>query len=361
MDYNTYHNKLKGALIGRFAGCALGAPVELMEIGQLIHFAQSVDGQEFPPLNYFLKAPNPDGKRYMVGKGRHFTRNEMSFLPPDDDIIYTLLSLLMLEKHGNRLTTEDVASFWVKYLPMECTFTSERTTLKNILDGVSPSIAATVNNLEQEYIGAAIRIDGYGYVHPGNPKKAVSLASVDAFLSHRDSGLHSAMYFSALISLAFTSKDIDKSMVEALEYIPKDSEFYRNITWALSVRHQVTNYSIANRFVTERFPEMSWVHSINNACLTIWGIHLGKEDFAKGISETVAMAYDNDCTAATVGSVLGAYLGIDSIDSKWYLPWHNRILSYLNGIDSFNLDDVIERFYKLGVENMSLPIEESNN
>jgi ADP-ribosylglycohydrolase len=62
--------------------------------------------------------------------------------------------------------------------------------------------------------------------------------------------------------------------------------------------------------------EMSWVHAINNVWLTVWGINIGKDDYTKGISETVAMAYDNDCTAATVGSVLGAYLGIEAIDKK---------------------------------------------
>jgi len=350
MNMKNYKKKLSGAIIGRFAGCALGAPVELMEIGELINFAKKIN-QPFPPTEYFKDAPNPDEKRYLVGKGRHFTSTDMHFLSTDDDIAYTLLSLLMLEEHGNNLTTYNVADYWKRYLPLECTFTSERTTLNNIFDGIDPLDAALVNNTELEYIGAAIRIDGYGYVHPGNPIAAVKLAYQDAYLSHRDSGLNSAIYFTALLSLAFISSDIDKSMYKALEFVPKDSEFYKQISWALDIMHQVSNYEIANKLVSERFVDMSWVHAINNACLTVWGIHLGKDDYTKGISETVAMAYDNDCTAATVGSVLGAYLGIDKIESKWYDPWNNRILSYLHGIDSFDLDDVINRFYTLGIKN----------
>ena len=34
----VYLNKLKGAIYGRFAGCALGAPVELLSIGELKSF-----------------------------------------------------------------------------------------------------------------------------------------------------------------------------------------------------------------------------------------------------------------------------------------------------------------------------------
>lgn len=347
LDDVTYLSKLKGAIVGRFAGCALGAPVELMSQEALIAFANSIEGQEFPPTNYFLQAPNPDSPRYLVGKGRQFTRHEMAFLPPDDDIMYTLLSLLMMEKHGRNLQVSDVAQFWLKYLPVECTYTAERTTLNNLMNGVSPQEAAIVNNLELDYIGAAIRIDGYGYVFPGNPHEAARMAYQDAILSHREEGLHSALYFSALISLAFTSDDLDQAMVDALDVIPSESKFYQEISWAISVKDTIHDYVTANAIVTNRFPGMSWVHAINNAVLTIWGINFGKHDFEKGISQAVAMAYDNDCTGATVGSVLGAYLGIEAIDSKWYKPWHNTIRSYLKVIPEFQLDDVIERFFRL--------------
>ncbi len=344
-----YLEKLKGAIIGRFAGCALGAPVEMMELGKLRNFCKKTN-QVFPPTDYFKVAPDPDSKRYSIGKGRHFTSSEMNFLSTDDDIAYTLLSLLMLEEKGINLTTNDVADYWMKYLPIECTFTAERTTLQNLYDGIEPELAGTINNEEFEYIGAAIRIDGYGYINPGKPELAVKLAYQDAFLSHREDGLYSALYFSALVALSFTSIDIVKSMYEALKYIPKTSNFYEQVKWALSIKDEVLDYQTANYLVTNRFKEMSWAHAVNNACLTIWGINIGKKNFEKGITETVAMGYDNDCTAATVGSVLGAYFGINSIDEKWYKPWNNTILSYLNGIDEFQLDDVINRFYKLGLK-----------
>lgn len=345
----NYKSKLSGAIIGRFAGCALGCPVELMEIGELQNYANKI-GQEFPPLYYFKEAPNPDGERYSIGKGRHFTSTDMKFLSTDDDIAYTLLTLLNLEKYGESITTDNIADSWIKYLPLECTFTAERTTLSNLLNGVSVEEAGKRNNDEDEYIGASIRIDGYGYVNPGNPLEASKLAYIDASLSHKDSGVYSAMYFAALIALAFESKDIDLSMYDALQYIPSNSVFHKELTWALSVKETVTDYQIANDLVKKRYPGMSWVHAINNACLTVWGIHLGRNNYTKGISETVAMAYDNDCTAATVGSVLGAYLGIEAIDAKWYTPWNNRILSYLKGITEFKLNEVIERFYKIAIE-----------
>ena len=346
---NGYRRKLEGAIIGRFAGCALGAPVEMMEIGKLRSFCEKTN-QPFPPVYYFRVAPDPDSVRYKYGKGRDFTSKDMRYLSTDDDIAYTILSLMMLEDKLDKLSVSDVADYWLKYLPKECTFTSERTTLTNLENGVAPHEAAIPNNNELDYIGAAIRVDGYGYVFPGNPKKAVELAYQDAYLSHRGDGLYSALYFAALISLAFKSENIEDSIVEALQYIPSDSNFHKQITWAISMKNFVTDYEVANRLVTERFPGMSWAHSINNACLTIWGIYLGQNDYSKGITQTVAMGYDNDCTAATVGSVLGAYLGIDKIDKKWYEKWNNTILSYFHGIESFKINDIVNRFYDVYFE-----------
>jgi ADP-ribosylglycohydrolase len=249
-------------------------------------------------------------------------------------------------------TTEDVAKYWIKYLPVECTFTAERTTLVNLLNGFSVSKAKYSQKDEMDYIGAAIRIDGYAYVYPGNPDKAVELAYKDANLSHTEDGLFSALYFAALISMAFTSNDIVSSMEEALQYIPESSNFFQQVKWALEVKEEVINYQIANNYVTKRFPNMSWAHAINNACLTVWGIYIGRNDIEKGITETVAMGYDNDCTAATVGSVLGAYLGISRLHQKWYKSWNDKVLSYLNGINEFSLNDIINRYFSLGKENL---------
>lgn len=343
---NDYNDKLKAAIIGRFAGCALGAPVEMMEFGKLLAFCEEIN-QELPPLNYFKKAPNPDDVRYKYGKGKDFTLPDMEFLSTDDDIMYTLLSLIMMEELKDDFNTKNISTYWQKYLPLECTFTAERTTLSNLNNGVQYDLAYKGEIDETEYIGAAIRIDGYGYVYPGNPEKAIELAYQDAILTHRGSGLYSAIYFTAVISMAFKSTDITKTLFEALKYIPVESEFYKEISWALSVKEKIIDFKVANQVIARRYPDMSWAHSINNACLTVWGIYIGRQSFEKGLTETVSMAYDNDCTTATVGSVLGAYHGFSQIDQKWYKPWNNRILSYLNGIPDFRLDDVIERFKKL--------------
>ncbi len=343
--YMDYIKLLEGAVTGRFAGCTLGAAVELYGFHETKAYAKKL-GIIYPPINYWPDSPKSDTPRYINGTFREFTLPHMTYLGADDDILYTILSLLILEEFGPSFTTSDVAKAWLKYLPEECTFTAERITLKNLKSGILPEKAGDYNNPDKELIGAAIRCDGWAYVNPGKPEKAAEMAYRDAYLSHRGSGLYSAMYFAAVIASAFTAPDIPSALETGLKYIPSDSYFAKQIMWALNIAPKIKDYQDAYNSVTKRFPDMSPVHAVNNACLVIWGVLLGQNSFTKGISETVAMAYDNDCTAATVGSILGAYMGIDAIPDYWYKPWNNKIKSYLYGIPEFELDDVINRFYK---------------
>jgi ADP-ribosylglycohydrolase len=91
---------------------------------------------------------------------------------------------------------------------------------------------------------------------------------------------------------------------------------------------------------------MSGVHTINNACLTIFGIGIGGADFTRVISEVVAMGLDNDCTAATAGSIVGACVGLKGIPEHWYKPFNNTVHSYLIRQRPFKIDDLARRFGK---------------
>jgi len=89
---------------------------------------------------------------------------------------------------------------------------------------------------------------------------------------------------------------------------------------------------------------MSPVHTVNNACLTVWGITLGGTDISRVIGETVAMGLDNDCTAATAGSLVGAVVGKRKIPARWHRNFNNTVHSYLIGKPTFTIRGVLRRF-----------------
>lgn len=339
-----YSSRLKGALLGRMAGCTLGAPVELWPVERMKQ--QARDNREpFPPRDYWSRVDEHNWLRYGVNRVQEYVRPRLKAVPVDDDIAYTLLGLLVLEDHGLDFTLDDLAADWQKYLPMACT--AEDVALRNLKQGVPPEKAGEVDNPFSEWIGAAIRADAWAYVSPGWPARAAELAWRDGFLTHRRTGLYSEMYFAAAIAAAFAVDDPMEALRLGLGQIPRASRLAGDIRWAIALAPSIKDYRDARHAVDERFPGMNAVHAANNACLTIFGVAIGRRDFTRTISQTVAMGLDNDCTAATAGSLVGAVIGSRHIPDHWSRPFRNRIQSYLIGHKQFSITGVLSRFTRL--------------
>ena len=61
----------------------------------------------------------------------------------------------------------------------------------------------------------------------------------------------------------------------------------------------------------------------------------------------VGMGLDNDCTAATCGSITGAICGMAGVEEKWYAPFHDRVRTYIIGAEELSIEDVADRFVTL--------------
>lgn len=340
-DEKRYKEKLEGALMGRFAGCTLGAIVEFWSIEAMENWASYIS-DVFPPVDYWSKTKDPISKRYGISQCSAYTKTGLKEVPVDDDITYTILGLLIFEDYGSDFSIEDVGNAWLKYLPYACT--AEDIALNNLKQGITAHMAADIQNPFSQWIGADIRADPWGYLAPGLPETAAIFAYRDAYLSHRRNGIYGAMFFAAVIAAAFDVDNIYDTFECGLSQIPKDCLLSNDIRWAVEISGSIKDYTDARKAVDERFGDMSGVHTNINACLTIFGLTIGGDDFTKVIGQTVAMGYDNDCTAATAGSIFGALYGIDTIPKHWYEDFNNTVLTYINGHPEFRIDDLINRF-----------------
>jgi len=342
-DARRYAGKLEGALLARFAGCTLGAPVEFWSIDDMQELAKE-NGQAFPPTDYWSRVPWPDRKRYGLSPRRRYTRDEMDGVPVDDDLAYTLLGLLIVEDYGPDFTVDDVGKAWLKYLPYACT--AEKVALANLKNRVPARRAAAVDNPYCEWIGADIRADPWGYMAPGWPEKAAQMAYRDAYISHRRQGIYGEMFFAAAVAAAFAVSHPLEAIELALTEIPRQCALAKAVRWALNRAPKIRNYRHAREAMDKKFAGMSGVHTINNACLTIWGLSIGGTDVTRVIGETVAMGMDNDCTAATAGSIVGAVVGKRGVPKHWYRNFSNTVHSYLIGRRRFTISGLTSRFAK---------------
>ncbi len=337
-------DRMRGAWLGRAAGCMLGVPVEGWSVADMEALARRT-GTAFPPETYWKGHPRPDEIRYETSPIRAYLEGNIRAIEADDDLAYTLIGLLILEQCGPQFTTDDVGRAWLDFLPIACT--AEQVVLENLKAGVPATRAATQNNPYLEWIGADIRSDPWGYAAPGWPERAAEMAYRDASLSHRGNGVYGAMLFAAAIAAAFVVDAPLEAIRIGLTEIPRDCRLARDVRWALQHCPNLRDWREARALVDARFDGMNWVHTNNNACLTVFGLHLGNGDFTRTIGFTVAMGLDNDCTGATAGSITGAILGAGGIPEHWQKPLGNRTRTYLRGHATFRNDDIARRFVRL--------------
>ena len=338
----TYRDRLEGAWLGRCAGNVLGSIVELWEPEKMEDWAAYL-GDAFPPVDYWSAAERPNELQYQTSPRYAFTRYQMDGAPTDDDLIYTQLGLLILEEYGLDFSVDDVGAAWVKYLP----FSPAKAVLDNLQSGLPAMQAGEIDNPTMFWIGADIRADPWAYAAPGYPELAAEFSWRNAYVSSRRNGIYGGMYFSAVISAAFALGDAMPALEAGLAGIPADCVLAREVRWALEEANDIKDYRAARAAADERYAGMHAVHTINNVALTIWGLAIGSDDFTKVIGETVAMGLDNDCTAASAGSIFGAAYGVDAIPEHWTRNFNNKVHSYIIDNPQFAIDDMVNRFTAL--------------
>lgn len=352
-----YAQRLRGAFYGRLAGCTLGAALEFEPIEAAKAWALS-SGDSYPLTDYWSRVRHPEEVHYLVGKKKDLTRNGMNAVPPDDDIMYTLLGMLTMETYGKDFSPEQEAKIWMKYLPLgsdkgsggeKGCWWGERILLQNLLHGDPLPQAGIQRNPYLQSIAAWTRVDSYGYVFAGNPEQAAALAYRDASMNHRRNGVYGAMFMAAAIAAAFVVDDPMEALAIGLTEIPEHCLFAEGVRWAL--QQSPKNYQEAFDLVWERYDGMFNGSALTNALHVVMGLKIGQRDFTKTIGETVAMSGDNDCTGATAGSILGAVIGKNKIPDHWIRPFQGKIHSYLYELPEYlEIEEVCRRLEKLAYQ-----------
>ncbi|NNE74969.1 MAG: ADP-ribosylglycohydrolase family protein [Acidimicrobiales bacterium] len=197
--------RVRGAWLGRISGCMLGKPVEMLSMmsGRVALDAYLADAGVTELRDYVPYLADSG----VAGLLPNACLGGITCAIPDDDINYTVLALMLLEERGFDFTTDDVGRAWLRYLPGGMTFTAEREAYARMLAdvgmgftfGAPPEfdLAECSDNPFNDWIGAQIRADLYGWVAPGQPELAAELARRDAALSHRDEGVYGAQFVAA--------------------------------------------------------------------------------------------------------------------------------------------------------------------
>lgn len=340
---DNLRSRMKGALVGRFAGCMLGVPVENYSILRMQAIAAETE-TSFPPTTYWKGTDRQEYLHYGVNPISDYMHDHICCAGADDDVTYVILNLLLLEKYGKNYSLDDVGQLWLDYLPTACT--AEDEALRQLRAGTKAEFAANFNGYV-EWIGAAIRADAFGYACAGDPVSAAKISYNDAYLTHRMNGIYGEMFCAAAVAAAFTAETPLDAIRAGMKQIPAESELYKALEWAFSVQDKVTCYQRARMLIDEKYGNLHPVHTTNNMVAIVFALMLGGNDFTKCIGECIAIGLDNDCTGATVGSIAGACLGIEGIPEYWYERFNDKVMSYVVDHREQSIEGMVDRFIAL--------------
>lgn len=343
-----FETRIRRAWQGRISGCMLGKPVEQLSMlsgyDSLLAYLKDANAL---PLRHYVPF-NSNGPEETVSQIlRNCCAEGFEHSQADDDINYSVLALLMLEQHGGQLTTESVARAWLTHLPAAKTYTAERAAYRILMsrahewfaEGMPPEfdLAECSDNEYNDWIGAQIRADVYGWVCPGNSELAVQLVRTDAELSHRGEGVYGAMVIAAIGAELLGGAQLDEAIDAALRFIPANSECAQ----AIELAREFSGMDDGAAKLRERYAAMSPVHTVNNLALVIWALSRHRDDFSAAIGDAVAAGWDTDCNGATVGA-LWSLQGLP-VPDYWFEPWNGRVEVSLAGQHILDLEDLVQR------------------
>jgi len=345
-------DKIYGAWLARCAGCLFGQPVEGWKRDRITGFLR--DTGNLPVVGYMSSDIDQalidqygivnDGGPY--GNEKVSWINNVRHMVEDDDTNYTILGLFIVEKHGADFTPDDVATAWLRSLPIHSTCTAERIAYRNMVNLLDPPRSATFRNAYREWIGAQIRADSFGYVNPGHPAKAAEMAWRDASISHVKNGIYGEMWVAAMLAAAAVTDDIDEIVEQGLKQIPERCRLAEAIRQVVEWRRGGVSGAEAIDRIHERYDESNihhWCHTISNAMIVTSALLYGSGDLSKTFELAITAGFDTDCNCATAGSVLGMRSGARSLPAAWIEPLRDKIRSGVNGIGTVSISRLAER------------------
>jgi ADP-ribosylglycohydrolase len=324
-------DRFHGAWLGRASGCALGKPVEGMGMGRR-------DGRscgrgdikrylehrgDWPLRDYFSGRDSGDGVHLWCQPSQ---REHIAFMEPDDDIHYSLIGVHIIRHVGPAFTWTDVAQAWVNHIPFAGICTAEAQAYLNYCNrtarlstagwgpnalntAATPAFTRRHWNPYREWIGAQIRSDGFAWCCAGKPELAAEFAWRDAHWTHERNGIYGEMFCAAMQAAAFVESDPRRLVEIGLSEIPAECRLAQAVRRCLGWIAASPDWESCMDKVDAAFPDMSPVHTINNAVLCVLSLFYGRMDTVEAPAIAVMAGLDTDCNGATVGSIVGAAAG----------------------------------------------------
>ena len=306
------------------------------------------------PLTDYIKTVSPRRKARQSRRQQYTADNwGPTGFGPDDDSLYQIANLLLIEEKGPEITSQDIADKWLAsfsvFEAQNCG-RAVRVTEKLLKQGVRPPESG--RHEFGEYMGGQMKGEFWGFLLPGNPAAAAEYGRIDGEVSFHTDGLYGEMFMAALTAEAFFESDPEKLLQAGLAVIPTDCDYARCIRDVMEWHAQwPDDWEKAHEQIDIKWaPEGDKNRRVfpNNAVNAL-ALLYGQGDFEKTISIAVMAGWDTDTNAGDVGPVMGVVLGPEAIAEKWTKPIANILRSDVKGAEEWKIDELARRTADAGM------------
>ncbi len=306
LSYETLREKINGCWQGKNIGGILGAPFECYR---------------------------------QVNDVSFYTQDFSKGIPMNDDLDLQLVWLNAVEKYGRNVNASILGDYWLSYIVPD--WAEYGISKGNMRAGLQPPLSGHVSNPYKDSCGCFIRSEIWACLCAGHPELAARYAYEDAIVDHAGEGMYAEIFCAALQAAAFVESDMDKLVKIGLSYIPEDCKVREAVETAIECYNSGKSWLEAREILFERVPgsfALNMPHMTldtlnetekntqvgmdapNNIGIMMIGWLYGEGDFGKSLCIAVNCGEDTDCTAATLGAIMGIIHGEKGLPKKWIEP-----------------------------------------
>ncbi len=348
-----YEERLSGAVFGKIVGVILGKPFENgMSREDVSRYLESVG--EYPLRDY------ASGFSPALGKGLRedcipSTKGHVAFAQPDDDLNYLILALRLAENHGLSFTSYDIGRNYAVNIPAYWVWASSRKGYYDFLSITKLSetyrpgdcqlavIPWTIGG-DAECLDGQIKSDLWGYIHPGDPRKAAEYAYKDCAFSLIKNGVYGGMFTAGCIAAAMTKEPtVDTILDGGLSVIPTGSRLYEAIGWTRERYARGRDFLRVLREIEEKYGHYGFAGTINNLATVTLCLLCGDLDYTNTVTLAVSCGGDTDCNGGTAGSICGAAVGRRGIEDRWIEPLNDTFRTCVADVGQIRISELIGR------------------
>lgn len=238
---------------------------------------------------------------------------------PNDDLDLQLVWLHAVEFEGPRNITADIlGEYWLSFITGY--WNEYGISKRNMEKGIIPPLCGDVNNPWKHSNGAWIRTEIWATLAPAYPDLAVRFSIEDAKVDHGlGEGTHAAAFIAAMESAAFVVSDVRKLIDIGLSKIPKDCRIAKTVRLAIKCFESGKTAIEARNTIQKENADIGdgWFQAPSNVGYVALGLLYGEGDFKKSMLTALNCGDDTDCTAGTVGAIMGLMFGTQGLPKDW--------------------------------------------